>query len=436
MFSIMEHSQSLKRIRSITSALISITVISLFVSLIRENAIWESFSYQQLQLSRMSSIVNLMPTTNVTQRDNSEPRWPDLVLFVPAFPGGEAELFKVLLRSLIFFWPKNKLKLMVLIDAEIPPATRDPFAQRIKERMRRHAKSVQVKLNYIPKEVFNSRGHDRQQLIMFWADNFTDAEYVGFLDDDSLITNSVLYEDIFDRRGRPHVIGRSPVTDVKEWGEISATSSWTDNSDIEVMRAMNYFPVVVKTSHLKIMRDNVLKYLPQFGNFDDFFRRGIMEGQRNYSQFNIMFQHLWKLKNGQYNWHFQPNSTEDNHFKQIKGVKDSMTIPKPRCVLHVVADNRKKNASFVEDILKRGFCYSLTKTQFDQGGLYSRLCTNAGYSWGVVSTVPNMDQWVFDLWDWRWDTRIIAEHKKRIAINRARNDWNEDELKLIFASGN
>ena len=29
------------------------------------------------------------------------------------------------------------------------------------------------------------RGWDRQQWIMFWADNFTDSDYVGFIDTDT-----------------------------------------------------------------------------------------------------------------------------------------------------------------------------------------------------------------------------------------------------------
>ena len=31
------------------------------------------------------------------------------------------------------------------------------------------------------------RGIDRQQLLMFWADNFTTAEYVGFADTDAVL---------------------------------------------------------------------------------------------------------------------------------------------------------------------------------------------------------------------------------------------------------
>ncbi|XP_075264871.1 uncharacterized protein LOC142357040 [Convolutriloba macropyga] len=378
-------------------------------------------------------VAKLQPGKTAAHSEKVEPKWPDLMLFVPAFPGGEYDLNNYLLRSLKFFWPKSYLRLMVVIDEEIKSSERDSFAGRIKKSMKEYASSVQVVLNYIPKEVYNNYGHDRQQLIMFWADNFTNAEYVGFLDDDSMVTNYVMYQDLFDEQGRPHVMGRSPRTKDGGWKATSATSHWTDNSGYEVMRTMNYFPVIVKTSHLKIVRASVLKHLPQFVNFDDFFRRGIIESRRKYSQFNIIHQHLWKLKNDEYNWHLQPNLATDDHFKGIKGVTAEMTIPKARCVLHVTSDGRKKSPYYVEDVFQQGFCYSLSKAEFDAGGEYSKRCNSAGYSWDVVSNVPNTNQWVFDWADWRWDNRTIQSTRKRVAMNRARPDWNEKELKRIFA---
>ena len=361
------------------------------------------------------------------------PEWPDLALFVPVFPAGEAELNRELLRTLKFFWPQQSLKLIFLVDGELSPSVRDAFADRIKKAMENHTKSVQVKFNYIPKEVYGGRGHDRQQLIMFWADNFTNAEYVGFLDDDTMITNHVLLEDVFDEKGRPHVWGCSSKTSVRYWLNVAGTSMWTDNSNVEIMRTMIYFAVVVKTSHLREIRDSVLRHRPEFTNFDDFFKRGIIEEGRDFSQFNIMHQHLWNLKRDEYNWHLQPISAEDNHFEQINGTTYQMFVPKPRYSLHHSSDSRKNRPGFVEDVLKRGFCYSLTKSEFEANGEHSQLCKNASYTWDVVSKTPNLDQWRFAHLDWRWDKRTVDGHVKRIALNRARSDWNEEEIKSIFS---
>ena len=358
------------------------------------------------------------------------------MLFVPVFPGGEEELNKVLLRSLKFFWPKNSLKITFLVDEDLPPAVRDPFADRIRKSMEKDAKSVHVKFNRIPRNFYSGRGHDRQQLIMFWADNFTDAEYVGFLDDDALITNHVIIEDIFDERGRPHVFGRSNfANDRGGWLVVGMTSSWTDNSQKEVMRTMNYFPVVVKTSHLKDIRGSILKHHPEFTCFDDFFRRGIMQRGRIYSQFNIMHQHLWKMKNEDYNWHLEATSPTDSHFKNIKDVTNEMTIPVPRCALHINCDKRvkKPNFDFVADVLTRGFCYSLTKSEFEPDRDHSRMCRKAGYTWEVILKTLNVDQWLFEGLDCQWDNRSKNSHLNRIRLNRERSDWNKEELKQLFS---
>ncbi|XP_075255163.1 uncharacterized protein LOC142347892 isoform X2 [Convolutriloba macropyga] len=374
----------------------------------------------------------------------STKKWPDLMLFAPVHPNGGVELNNLLLRSLKLFWPKNNLKLLFLVDGDEPVGRRDTFVKRLQQSMANYTKSIEVKFNFIPKEVYLSRGHDRQQLIMLWADNFTNADYIGFIDDDTLFTNHVLLEDIFDEKGRPHVWGRSNKDHVVTpywpigthnweiyWGEVEETSRWTDNSSMEVMRTMNYFPVVVKTCHLKVVRDNILKHHPQFKYFDDFFKRGIREKKRSYSQFNIMHQHLWKLKKDEYNWHLEGTSAKDDHFKLVGGVTDEMTFPKPRCSLHYNYDIRKfRVPKFDEDVLKRGFCYSLTKWDFD--GEYGRVCEKAGYGWAVVSTIPNTDQWKFEELDWRWDNRTVEAHKKRFAINRIRLDWNEQELEKLF----
>ena len=321
------------------------------------------------------------------------------------------------------------LKLLFLVDEELPPETRDPFAERLKKSMEQSAQSVQVKFNFIPQNIFDNKGHDRQQLIMFWADNFTNAEYVGFLDDDTLITNHVLLEDIFDEKDRPHVWGRSNRNRDGFWRRVMERTRWTDNSSIEVMRTMSHFPVVVKTSHLKDIRSRILKLHPEFKNFDDFFSELRL---RTYSQFNSMHQQLWKLKNDEYNWHLEASSATESHFGKISGVTKEMTFPKPRCALHGNYDTRRK-PNFVEDVLKHGFCYSLTKYEFETKNEHSQLCTNAGYNWTRISTTINTDQWLFEYYDWRWDNRTILAHTKRIALNRARSDWNEQELKLIFA---
>ena len=52
-------------------------------------------------------------------------------------------------------------------------------------------------------------GHDRQQYMMFYADNYTTSEFVGFVDTDAIVHSFVDREDIFEE-GRPASGARPP----------------------------------------------------------------------------------------------------------------------------------------------------------------------------------------------------------------------------------
>jgi hypothetical protein len=50
---------------------------------------------------------------------------------------------------------------------------------------------------------------------MFYADLFVNAEFVGFIDSDSLFITPVMPEDLFDGLGRPKVLSQvgQPIND-------------------------------------------------------------------------------------------------------------------------------------------------------------------------------------------------------------------------------
>ena len=60
----------------------------------------------------------------------------------------------------------------------------------------------------------------------------------------------------------------------------------------EPMRCMSYFPVIIKRSHLKDMRDYIFnihhKQNSSFVDFDDVFKYGVHLHKRMFSQFNLM----------------------------------------------------------------------------------------------------------------------------------------------------
>lgn len=48
--------------------------------------------------------------------------------------------------------------------------------------------------------VYGGAGHIRQQYLMFYADNFTSSEFVGFVDTDAFFVTYVDREDIFEEQ--------------------------------------------------------------------------------------------------------------------------------------------------------------------------------------------------------------------------------------------
>ena len=366
------------------------------------------------------------------KREEEEERWPNLQLFIPVFPGGEEELGKSLLRSLEFFWPKSNLNLLFLVDEEIQE--KESFSIRLIKKVSSFTNSTAVTFNSIREEIYG-HGHDRQQLLMFWAENFTDAEYVGFLDDDTLFTNHVQLNDLFDNDMRPHVFGRSNFASDSWWKSVEQTTSWAYGGEKEVMRTMSHFPVIVKTSHLKDVREAILRHHPEYSCFDAFFSE---LKRREYSQFNMFHQYLWHNKREEYAWHLEATSDADDHFRLINGTTEAMRRPMPRCALHANYDGRTSKSSaenqmFFNGVMRRGFCYSLTKEEYDNDETnYTHGCINSGYTWQNMTAIPNVDQWLFEYLDWRWDPRFAEAHRERRALNKKNDDWNQEVLKQLF----
>jgi hypothetical protein len=74
------------------------------------------------------------------------------------------------------------------------------------------------------------------------ADNHTDADYIAFVDTDTLFITVMTYEVLFDDAGRPRVSGAMGPPADQHWANISEnTALWF--GEPEVFRAMFYFPV-------------------------------------------------------------------------------------------------------------------------------------------------------------------------------------------------
>ena len=77
---------------------------------------------------------------------------------------------------------------------------------------------------------------------------------------------------------------------------------------LEVANFMTYFPVIIKTSHLKEIRDHISKVMG-YNDFVDAFNE-IRKSQ--FSQFCIMMNYLFWMHRDDYSWHIHRVNDCDN----------------------------------------------------------------------------------------------------------------------------
>eukprot|EP01036_Dinobryon_divergens_P028926 gene28926-37948_t len=215
-------------------------------------------------------------------------------------------------------------------------------------------------------------GHDRQQYMMFYADNYTTSEFVGFVDTDAIIHSFVDREDIFEE-GKPVVHGR--LSQYKKVGRDKIKRSWAESTYRflgleEPMMCMSYFPVVVKTAHLIHLRQFVEqkwnKPFPQaFAEFTKLF------GWGKYSQFNIMCAYLWFHKQEEYRWYVHDtdpwwdglSSPAYGQLGDKMSFKPEMYLPKPFIANHLSVrfmDYEKHNImEHIRVLYSKGLCWGL-----------------------------------------------------------------------------
>lgn len=223
--------------------------------------------------------------------------WPTLDLILPIYLDNNStrnsEWYDIFFRSVLLFWPikRSRTTLRLLIDSEQKTSTLiENFIQNIINKVSIDGLDiVNITYNDYVSNVYRS-GYDRQQYLMMVADNFTDAEYVGFVDTDALIHSYVDREDIFED-DKPVVHGR--IGNLKNIGTDKLKKQWMHGTFLalgyeEPMICMSYFPVVIKTRHLPLIRERI-KNKMQVETFDEAFW---IFSSIKYSQFNIMVSPL------------------------------------------------------------------------------------------------------------------------------------------------
>ena len=229
--------------------------------------------------------------------------WPSLELFLPLHLmrsySRNQEWHDVFLRSLLLFWPvkqsKTTLKIVMNRELEWTNMTNfyvlSPIAQ-YRRFLGDAFPTTSVTYSDYQPDIYRT-GHDRNQYLMFCADQYTTADYVAFVDTDTVFHTYVDRDDLFDlddkegqRNTRPIVHGRlRPYFHHHEQEQAEATNETIGVK--EQMICMSYFPIIVRTVHLKEIRDFITKHMNST-SFEHAFKIFSRRGVSMYSQFNIM----------------------------------------------------------------------------------------------------------------------------------------------------
>ena len=371
-----------------------------------------------------------------------------LEIFVSTFPGkmtpyqenetisGFEELKQTLIPTLQFFWPHDKLKVTAILDEStysndhekdvMSTALKSLFSDKV---------PVNMKFNPLTNMTLYRSGWHLQQLVMMWADNFTEAEYIGFVDDDTIITSAVKPYDIFDEKGRPRVIAKAAADGVKDWNESSEIS----HKRKPKVYAMTYFPVVVKREHFAMMRKQIMAKNPEHSSFNDFFvALANRDSHRsdNLSQFGIIMDYLYESHREEYSWHFETS-------RGIENATAEMYTPFPRIAIHGsylfhnVQRLREANTlagrrRVISEIMREGYCHSLPS--WNNTEVNDRRCKK--YNVDDPDNIHIRGEWKFEqsasYWLTNNKTKAALAHYQRKKQHDISHIWDEDEVENLF----
>lgn len=312
------------------------------------------------------------------------------------------ELRDQLLFSMQLFQPFSSPMTVVMDDEKLED---HESAKQLSQHMSSMEISHSIHFAQPAEATYHGKGHSRQQLLMFWADNFTTAEYVGFVDTDTVFVTRVVDSDVFDG-AKPRIIGLvgRPSND---WWAAIPPSTHAAIGQPEVMRCMTYFPVVIKRAHLQQLRTHV--EVLHGKSFDLVFRNF---SASEFSQFNIMCNYLWYHHRDAYAWslHQQTPGWNGSVNGQVPAQELQQLLSNPQLTKPVVRTSI--HAGYMKGGIAapmlQGFCLS--------GGsvLRPELCLERSNA-----TQLQHELFLFEFNDWSWDKRCFAaqvEHYKAVTV--------------------
>mmetsp|Transcript_124801 Transcript_124801/g.398954 ORF Transcript_124801/g.398954 Transcript_124801/m.398954 type:complete len:850 (-) Transcript_124801:26-2575(-) len=199
--------------------------------------------------------------------------------------GGCETFTSILLPSMRLFWPGARM--VLLVDDT-------PEGRSIEE-------ACGAFFGRVRRVLTREGGWNEAQQYKLSSDEFSTSEFVGFLDADTLFVTPVTSASVFDDAGRPRIRGRVGPAANSFWWEASDSTQKLLGFP-EVARCMSYFPVVVRTEHLRGLREHIRSLHKEgLGRMVE-----VLAAQgKPWSEFNVLCSYLYEFHRREYSWLFQ-----------------------------------------------------------------------------------------------------------------------------------
>ena len=373
-----------------------------------------------------------VPTLELVLRMNSNP------LFVKLYKNW-------FLKSLKLFWPNDWLHLTLVLDDE---KSMDHFVGKLCSKSWPRPKVVYLEPG--DRSVYQANQRRRMYLDYFYPDNYVTANYVGFVDVDTMFTSVVTPQVLFS--------GPKPTVQARI-GEPYWQEHWECWSDVtekilgkkEALQCMSYFPVIAKVQHIIELREYVeelhKKPFKQVFNESIRIENPYFRGSKLNDcmcQVSIICNYLWYYHNDEYDFHLQmvPDDTWEDEARResqvssayLKKIKPRFKLPKPRISIHarhymeggkylsgsLIDTMRDPISSHLERRLQEGICFAIG---FDR-------CPEKCYSFDKNEL--QMSLFSFERFEWFWDKRCIETQKKHYQDVKKLIQYNELNGKEMF----
>ena len=350
-----------------------------------------------------------------------------------------------LLKSLKLFWPEDRLNLTLLLDNE---SKEDHAIGTRLSQMWPHPKVVYRK----PGDpfIYAIARERRIFLSYFYPEEYVSAEYVGFVDTDTMfitvVTPKMLFAD-----GKPTVQARIGQSYYQVHQECSSNVTEYFIGKKDVLQCMTYFPIIFKVQHVVEFRKFAEKrhrkpFVEIFKKSFEFQNTLIPESDCC-CQYTIICNYVWYYHRDEYDFHLQKASSENwmrNHshesqqlFENVKNIEPKYFTPKPRMAInakHYMKNNKLgtlhvnvSNSAYFTGLkqrLREGLCHSIL---FDR---CPEKCV------GIEKNSMQLSLCSFEIFDSTRESQCLEELKKHYQDVKQMIVYNEQHGIRMFGAAN